>query len=82
MAILSVIGESLYYLNIRPARINIKTDDSLATVMTEGYLDGETSLTYSDELLALVETTDGLIELAVSTANDHVSLVAPLNPFA
>lgn len=78
MAINLVIGESLYYLNIRPARITINTDDSLATVMTEGYLDNETSITYSDDLLALVLTTDGLIELAVSTANGHISLVAPL----
>lgn len=78
MAILFVIGEGLYYSGIRPARITIRTDDDLATVMTEGYLDGETTLTYSDELLAMVETTEGLVELAVSMANSHVSLIYPL----
>ncbi len=80
MAINYVIGESVYYINLRPARIIINTDDSLETVMTEGYLDGETSLVYSNDLVALVLTTDGVVELSVSVTGEHTSLIAPLSP--
>ncbi len=80
MAINYVIGESVYYINLRPARIIINTDDSLETVMTEGYLDEETSLVYSNDLVALVLTTDGVVELSVSVDGGHTSLIAPISP--
>ncbi|CEG60974.1 hypothetical protein [Legionella micdadei] len=80
MAIISVNASGEYWNigNIRPCWIYIKTDDSLATVMTQGYLDNETTLNYTDELMALVKVTEGLVILAVSTANNHISLIAPV----
>ncbi len=74
-----------YYLAggaYRPCTILVNSDDDLATVMTEGYLDGDTTLTYTDDLMALVNTSEGLVWLAISTANKHISLIAPLNPSA
>ena len=75
MAITFVSGETLYYVGLRPARILINTTDDLVTVKTQGYLDGETTLTYTEDLLALVKTNQGLVELQVSLANGHVSLI-------
>lgn len=83
MSIISVNGSVEYWIGnrlISPVFIYINTDDSLATVMTEGYLDEEESLSYDDDLMALVKTTDGLAMLAVSTANEHVSLIMPVAP--
>jgi len=73
-----VTGETLYYLNFRPCRVIINTDDNLATVMTEGYLDGENTVVYTEDLQALVLTTDGVVTLAISLANSHTSLIAPV----
>lgn len=80
MPILSVNGSTEYWVNIRPASIFIKTSDDLATVMTPGYLNGEESLTYSNDLMALVEVTEGLVGLQVSIVGEDTSLIAPVVP--
>ena len=79
MSILSVNGTTEYWVNIRPATIYIKTNDDLATVMSTGYLNGETSLTYSNDLLAVVEVTEGLVSLQVSIVGENTSLIAPVS---
>ena len=79
MSILAVNGTTEYWVNIRPATIYIKTNDDLATVMTTGYLNGETSLTYSNDLLAVVEVTEGLVSLQVSIVDENTSLIAPVS---
>lgn len=79
MSLIAVSGSTEYWVNIRPCHIYIKTSDDLATVMTEGYLDSDESLTYSNELMAIVEVTEGLVMLQVSMANDHTSLIAPVS---
>ena len=79
MSIISVNGTTEYWVNIRPSTIYIKTTDDLATVMTTGYLNGETSLTYSNDLMAVVEVTEGLVTLQVSVEGEDTSLIAPVS---
>ncbi len=79
MSLIAVNGSTEYWVNIRPTTIYIKTTDDLATVMTTGYLNGETSLTYSNDLLAVVEVTEGLVSLQVSIVGENTSLIAPVS---
>jgi hypothetical protein len=80
MALISVNGSTEYWIpsGIRPCFIYIKTSDNLDTVMTTGYLNEDESLTYSNELMAIVEVTEGLVMLQVSVSGGNTSLIAPV----
>lgn len=83
MAILSVVPSNEYSYPVRPADIFISTSDNLVTVMGLGYLNGSDvtyGITYSNDLIALVLTTDGLSWLSISVDGSNISLVPPLVP--
>ena len=67
-----------YYLGYNPCFIYINSTDNLATVTSAGYLTGDTSVNYSNGLMAVVNTTDGLVILAVSVSGDQINLIPPL----
>ena len=73
-----VQGGVEYYLGYTPCFIYINTTDSLETVTAPGYLNGDTTVTYSNGILAAVNTTDGLVILAVSISGDQINLIPPL----
>ncbi len=74
----TVKGSVEYYLGYNPCFIYIDTTDSLQTVTAPGYLNGDTTVTYSNGILAAVNTTDGLVILAVSVSGDQINLIPPL----
>lgn len=77
MAILNVFGSVDYAFGRYPCLVNIQTSDSLATIMATGYLDSEMTLTYSSNMIALVQANEGLIYLQVDVAGGHTSLINP-----
>lgn len=71
----TVIGGVEYNVGVVPSLIYIHTTDSLATVTTTGYLTGDTSVSYSNNLMAVVNTTNGMFLLAVVVSGSVISLI-------
>lgn len=83
MSILNITFPPTGMVGVNPNMIYIDTDDSMATVLTAGYLNSARQLygnVFNNKQMAEVYTTDGtaILEVVVTTAN--VSLQAQINP--
>lgn len=86
MSLLTVYGTIESSFNVNPQLIYIDTTDSLATVLTTGYLTGQSVTPYAfyypnmplaNNQMAIVNTTDGMILLTVIVAGSVISLGYP-----
>ena len=74
----SVMAGIEYNIGLTPSFLFINTTDTLSTVLTTGYLTGDTTVTYTNNLMAFVTTTDkGAVLLAISVSGSVISLVMP-----
>jgi len=76
MSIISIYTGVEDNVGVIPSQIYINTNDSLATVMSTGYLNGRTDIVFKSTQLALVNTTSGVIPLNVSVSGSTISLIA------
>lgn len=80
MALIYALPSVEYNVGLRPAWIIVNTTDTLATVMSTGYLNGTGApyITWTADLMCLVTTSDKTpVWLAVTIVGSDVVLVAP-----
>lgn len=83
MAILSIISNPPGVVDIVPSLIYINTNDSMATVLTTGYLNNAAKafgISFTNSQMAITYTTDGPALLEVHVSGAVVSLATAVNP--
>lgn len=83
MSILSLVTSPAGVVGVVPAVIYINTDDSIATVLTAGFLNSYAAShpgVLNNNEMALVSTTDGVAWLEVAITGTTYSLVEAVNP--